>query len=835
MRTFALTPDGPPPREDGDPGPGASGAAPRGSARPPEATGAQIADAEALLGGLNPVQQEAAGTTEGPVMIVAGPGSGKTRTLTHRIAYLIASRKAWPSQILALTFTNKAAREMRTRVTELVGAEAKGMWMGTFHSVFARVLRREADKIGFSRDFSIYDTDDQERLLRELMLRTGVDSKKHTPRSVRTRISGAKNQMVTPADYARLAADPYEEVVARLYGPYNDALRKANAMDFDDLLAWPIRLFEGHPDVLGAYQKRWRYIHIDEYQDTNRAQYLLAKLLAAEHKNICVVGDDAQSIYAFRGADIQNILSFQKDYPEAKTVRLEQNYRSTKKIVAFADAIIKGNTGQLDKDLWTDNADGDPIRLMECLSERDEAQKVERTIRDLHVRAGLGWKDFAVLYRTNAQSRSLEEALRRGGIPYRMVGGTSFYQRKEIKDALAYLRLAVNPADDASLLRVINTPTRGVGAKTVQGLRRYAAEHGLSLWQAAQEPRDAGLNNRAAGAVEKFAFLVARFASEAPHTPADELTREFIQETGLMQALRDENTPESLVRLENVHELLNAVAEFAQADSDNPRTLSEFLQEVSLVADADRLGDDENRVTLMTLHASKGLEFKVVFVTGLEEGLFPLAKAAQDPTELEEERRLFYVGATRAEEALYLSYARTRYRYGDSQSAVRSRFLDELRGVEDILRTESGAKFQTRDGRFQLPDDGAQGGYRVEYDADGGYAYGSTPGQRRAAKTGYEQMDPHYYRTSLRGGASGGRGARASGARGRTVEYEPGEAAPSHGDGVVPGVRVVHGTFGEGKVIAVEGQGDRAAATVHFPRVGQKKLKLKFAKLRVVG
>ncbi|MEL6616632.1 MAG: 3'-5' exonuclease, partial [Bacteroidota bacterium] len=413
-----------------------------------------------------------------------------------------------------------------------------------------------------------------------------------------------------------------------------------------------------------------------------------------------------------------------------------------------------------------------------------------------------------------------------------MVGGTSFYQRKEIKDALAYLRLAVNPADDASLLRVINTPTRGIGAKTVDTLRRYAAEHGLSLWQAAQEPRDAGLNARASKAVEGFAFLVGRFASKASGGAADEVAREYIQETGLLQALRDENTPESLVRLENLHELLNAVAEFAQADSDNPRTLSEFLQEVSLVSDVDRLGDDENRVTLLTLPASKVLEFKVVFVTGLEEGLFPLAKAAQDPTELEEERRLFYVGATRAEEALYLSYARTRYRYGDSQGAVRSRFLDELEG-EDLMRTESGATFRPRSNRFQLPDDGAQGGYRVEYDADGGYQYESTPAQRRAAKSGYEQMDPHYYRTSLRPDAKKASGAR--GQNGRRVEYEPGVAPEAAGGDVVPGVKVVHSTFGEGQVISVEGQGDRAAATVHFPRVGQKKLKLKFARLRVIG
>ena len=636
-----------------------------------------------------------------------------------------------------------------------------------------------------------------------MMTRAGIDAKKVTPRSVRSAISGAKNAMVGPDEYARLAGDPFTEAAARLYAPYNAALRKANAMDFDDLLSWPVRLFEQHPETLKEYQQRWRYLHIDEYQDTNRTQYVLAKLLAASHHNLCVVGDDAQSIYAFRGADIQNILSFQKDYPEAKTVRLEQNYRSTQRIVRLADAVIKGNSRQLDKTLWTDNSEGDPPVLMEALSERDEAQKVERTIRDIRSRVGISWSDVAVLYRTNAQSRSIEEALRRGGIPYRMVGGTSFYQRKEIKDALAYLRLAVNPSDEASLLRVINTPTRGIGGKTVNGLRQYATEHGVSLWQAVQDPQGAGLSPRAAGAVEKFGFLISRFASKAASAPADELARDFIQETKLLQDLRDQNTPEALARLENVHELLNAVAEFAGGDpTGEPRTLSEFLQEVSLVADVDRLGDEENRVTLMTLHASKGLEFKVVFVTGLEEGLFPLAKAAQDPTELEEERRLLYVGVTRAEEALFLSYARSRYRYGDQQQSVRSRFLDELDG-EDLLRTEAGGRFEARRGRFEAPEGGTG-------------SYGS--------------MDPNYWKQSLRPDDGKKRRTRTVPASGeRTIVYEEGESP------IVPGVKVHHKSFGNGKVLSVEGQGDRAAATIFFNSVGQKKLKLAFARLQVVG
>ena len=758
--------------------------------------------AEELIGGLNDKQAEAARTIDGPVMIVAGPGSGKTRTLTHRIAYLLATKTAWPSQILALTFTNKAAREMRGRVEKLVGgADAKGLWMGTFHSVFARLLRREAEKIGFSRDYTIYDTDDTERMIKLLMERYSIDPKRYTPRSMRGRISGAKNQMVTPGEYLSLANDPFEEVAARLYGPYNEALRRANAMDFDDLLAWPIRLFEQHPDTLNSYQHRWQYLHIDEYQDTNRAQYLLAKMLAAKHENICVVGDDAQSIYAFRGADIENILSFQKDYPNAKTVRLEQNYRSTGRILQLADAIIKNNRDQLEKKLWTENPEGDHILLMEALSERDEAQKIERKIRDLFVRSGHRYSDFAVLYRTNAQSRSMEEALRRGGIPYRIVGGTSFYQRKEIKDALAYLRLVVNPHDDASLMRAINTPTRGIGAKTMEQLRAYANAHNAPLWDAARHPEEAGLSGRAAKAVGGFAEMILEHTNQSRNLLADEVSRNLIQASGLLQSLRDENTPEALVRLENIHELLNAVAEFVEGGEG--RTLSTFLQEVSLLADIDSLEEDDNRVTLMTLHASKGLEFKVVFVSGLEDGLFPLAAAAQDPKELEEERRLFYVGATRAEESLFLSFARTRYRFGESQAGVRSRFLDEV-DVEDVVMTESGRAFQSKKGRFSM--DGRGGG--------------------SGRSTKYGGMDPHYYRQSLRDEPK--MPARGQDA-GRRVVYDEGVLP------IVPGVQVEHATFGLGKVIAMEGQGDRTTATVFFPDIGQKKLNLKFARLQVVG
>ncbi len=759
-------------------------------------------EAELILQGLNPEQQEAVLATDGPVLIIAGPGSGKTRTLTHRIAYLIANGKARSSEIIALTFTNKAAREMKERILRLVGEErAKGMWMGTFHSMFARVLRREADHIGYTSDFSIYDTDDTERILRDLMHQFNIDSKTFSVQSMRSLISSAKNQLVSPEEYARVAATPAQEKAALLFGPYENALRRSNALDFDDLLVRPIELFERYPDVLEKYQRMWKYVHIDEYQDTNHAQYVLAKMLAAKHRNICVVGDDAQSIYAFRGADIGNILSFQRDYPNATTVRLERNYRSTQRILKLAGSIIKHNKDQLEKSLWTENREGDYVTLMEAISEKDEAQKVERTIRDLQVRLGHPFRDYAVLYRTNAQSRSLEDALRRGGIPYRIIGGTSFYQRREIKDVLAYLRLIVNPNDTASLRRVINYPTRGIGDKTQDQIEDYARRHGLSMWQAIERIEDVGLTPRAQAAVEKFHALIATYVNSqaAVKSPPDVVARDLIEETGILREFRQENTQESLVRWENVQELISAIAEYTEANEN--ATLSGFLQEVSLLTDADQEAGDENKVTLMTLHASKGLEFPVVFITGLEEGLFPLAQAAQDRKQLEEERRLFYVGVTRAEERLYLSYARSRFRYGDQQACVRSRFLDEVEG--DVIRTEAGVAFSGNRSRFTLSD-------------EGGYSY--------------EEIDPHYYRKSLRMGAPASGPARRPERNGqRVVMYDEGEAE------IVPGARVEHHLFGEGKVLSMEGTGDQAKAVVFFPTVGQKKLALKFARLKRIA
>jgi len=764
-----------------------------------------------ILDGLNEKQREAVTTTEGPVMIIAGPGSGKTRALTHRIAYLLATGKAQPRDVLALTFTNKAAGEMQERVENLVGDDAKGMWVSTFHSAFARLLRMEGDKLGYSEDFSIYDTSDSKRLIKQQMQARNLDRDVVKPRSVQRMISSAKNEMIDPQKYADLARGDQQEMVAEVYPAYERALKQANALDFDDLLLKPIELFEQHEDVLEKYQRRWQYVHIDEYQDTNKAQYVLARKLAARHENLCVVGDDAQSIYAFRGADITNILNFENDYPDATTIRLERNYRSTQNIIRLADSIIEENDDQIEKSLWTDNAEGEYVALMEALSEKDEAQKIERRIRDLQLRERLEYGDFAVLYRTNAQSRAIEEALRKENVPYRVIGGTSFYERKEIKDVLAYLKLLVNPNDTASLQRVINYPTRGIGNKTQERLQRYAQQNNLSLWQAVERVEEIEtLGTRAERAVGTFRTLIARYATKAGtgDTPPDELARDLIDDAGLLSELRKEHTRENLQRWENVQELISALAEYVADDEE--ATISTFLQEVALMTDQDEAEEGADKVTLMTLHAAKGTEYPVVFVAGLEEGLFPLEQATQEKSELEEERRLFYVGVTRAEQRLYLSWARSRYRYGEQQSNTRSRFLEEV--DSDVVRTEAGGELEQQTDRFSAGD-------------------GSGGGQE------YDEMDPHYYRQDLSG--DGGKNSSSDGLKriestdgggGRRVVYDEGQ-----GD-IVPGAQVEHKKFGQGKVQSVEGEGEKATAVVFFGSdVGNKKLKLKYANLRVVG
>jgi DNA helicase-2/ATP-dependent DNA helicase PcrA len=637
----------------------------------------------------------------------------------------------------------------------------------------------------------------------------GLDTDVVSPRSAQRMISDAKNEMIGPEEYAGLARGDQQEMVAEVYPAYERALKQANALDFDDLLLKPIELFEEHEEVLEWYQNKWQYIHVDEYQDTNKAQYVLTRKLAGRHENLCVVGDDAQSIYAFRGADITNILNFENDYPDATTIRLERNYRSTQNIIRLADSIIEENDDQIEKSLWTDNAEGEYVALMEALSEKDEAQKIERRIRDLHLREGLEHGDFAVLYRTNAQSRALEEALRKENVPYRVIGGTSFYERKEIKDVLAYLKLLVNPNDTASLQRVINYPTRGIGDKTQERLQRYAHEHGLSLWQAVERVEQIEtLGTRAERAVGTFRDLVARYLSKVGGEPADDLARDLVQDAGLLSELRKEHTRENLRRWENVQELISALAEYVASTDD--ASISTFLQEVALMTDQDEAEDEGDKVTLMTLHAAKGTEYPVVFIAGLEEGLFPLEQATQEKADLEEERRLFYVGVTRAEKRLYLSWARSRYRYGEQQSNTRSRFLEEV--DSDVVRTEAGGELEQDTDRFSAGD-GPDGG------------------------RDYDEMDPHYYRQDLSGNGKTGASSEdlrriesTNGGSGRRVVYDEGQGE------IVPGARVEHSKFGEGKVQSVEGEGEKATAVVFFGGdVGNKKLKLKFAKLRVIG
>lgn len=632
---------------------------------------------EELLSQLNPPQREAVTFGDGPLLIIAGAGSGKTRVLTYRIAYLLW-RGVRAEHVLALTFTNKAAEEMRERLFGLVEPErARQLWMGTFHSIFARILRLEAPRLGYTPDYTIYDTEDSTGLLRTLLRQMGIGNHVLDPAAARHQISHLKNRMCSWQEFAASARTPRERLLAELYRAYEEQLRANNAMDFDDLLFNTIRLFQAHPDVLARYQERFRYIFVDEYQDTNRAQYVALQLLAARYRNLCVVGDDAQSIYRWRGADIRNILDFQRDYPDATLIRLEQNYRSTQRILAAADALIRHNQQQIPKRLWTANPEGELIRLLICADERDEAAQVLHYIqRELD--SGTPAGAIAVLYRTNAQSQPLEEALRRARIPYVLVGGISFYQRKEIKDALAYLRLLLNPADMVSWLRVINEPPRGIGAATLEQLRQAMHQHNLSFLEVLEHADTllTGIRRSARENLQALAALIRRYR-EALHSsavPLDLLVLEYLEATGLLALYRQDEQEQE--RYMNLERLIATLSEYVQ--SSPAPSLREYLQQVALMSESELVPDSADAVTLMTLHAAKGLEFSVVFITGLEQGLLPLARATESREELEEERRLLYVGMTRARERLYLSYAQHRWRWGESILCRPSDFLQEL-------------------------------------------------------------------------------------------------------------------------------------------------------------
>ncbi|MFM6947976.1 MAG: ATP-dependent helicase [Aquirufa sp.] len=638
------------------------------------------------LAGLNEPQRKAVEHIDGPLMIIAGAGSGKTRVLTYRTAHLIANGID-PFQILLLTFTNKAAGEMRHRIESVIGTAARNIWMGTFHSVFAKILRFEGEKLGYTSNFSIYDTDDSKSLLRAIIKEQNLDDKIYKVNLLLNRISNAKNRLISPEQYSNSAVlteeDRYAKIprMAEIYKMYTTRCFQANAMDFDDLLYQTNILFRDHLDVLNKYQHKFKHVMVDEFQDTNVSQYLITKKLAAVNRNICVVGDDAQSIYAFRGADIQNILNFERDYADLTTIKLEENYRSTQSIVAVANSVIARNKKQLKKNVFTSNEKGDEIEIIRAGSDNEEGRIIASTIFETKQKEGLNWSDFAILYRTNAQSRSFEESLRRLNIKYRIVGGLSFYQRKEIKDVLSYLRFVVNQSDEEAFKRIINLPKRGIGDTTIAKIAVTAVENNVSIWEVVSNIQQFQ-GARGTAAIENFADLIKSFKImvEIEKKDAYDVANHVAKASGLLRELYEDKTVEGLARYQNLQELLNAIKQFVDSEENEDKSLATFLQSVSLLTNADTEEDpaDKDKVTLMTIHSAKGLEFKQVFLVGLEEDLFPSQMMLQSQSDLEEERRLFYVAITRAEKKLMMSYAESRYQFGRLKSCEPSRFLDEI-------------------------------------------------------------------------------------------------------------------------------------------------------------
>ncbi|HET7579921.1 MAG TPA: DNA helicase PcrA [Bacillales bacterium] len=656
---------------------------------------------EDLLKGLNDSQQQAVRHTKGPLLIMAGAGSGKTRVLTHRIAYLLVEKEIAPWNLLAITFTNKAAREMKSRVADLTGPSlSEQIWISTFHSMCVRILRRDGDRIGIKKSFTILDASDQQTVIKQILKELNYDVKKFQPRSILGTISSAKNKLKTASDFARdMAGDLYEQVVSEVYTEYEKRLRKNHALDFDDLIMTTIQLLERVPDVLEYYQRKFQYIHVDEYQDTNLAQYKLVSMLAERYENLCVVGDSDQSIYRWRGADIQNILSFEKDYPKAEVILLEQNYRSTKKILEAANQVIENNFNRKPKKLWTENGDGQKLVYYRGFSEQDESRFVAGKIRDLTMEQGRKYRNIAVLYRTNAQSRALEEALMKSNIPYNIFGGTKFYDRKEIKDILAYLRLISNPDDDISLTRVINVPKRGIGASTVDKIMAYAVANGLSMFQALGEVEEIGLSKRFVNVLMEFETQVTNWQKMQEYLSVTELVEEVLDSSGYRQMYASDSSLEAQSRLENIDEFLSVTKQFEKDNEDTG--LVSFLTDLALEADIDQLDEGEqadaaDAVSLMTLHSAKGLEFPVVFIIGMEQNVFPHSRSLEDNEEMEEERRLAYVGMTRAEEELYLTNAQMRTLYGYTNTNPVSCFIEEIpeECVETVGEMQESARPQ---------------------------------------------------------------------------------------------------------------------------------------------
>ena len=748
-----------------------------------------------LLNGMNDRQAEAVQTTEGPLLIMAGAGSGKTRVLTHRIAYLIDEKMVNPWNILAITFTNKAAREMRERAEKLK-MEAQDCLIATFHSMCVRILRREADHIGYNRNFTIVDPGEQRTLMKRILKNLNLDPKKWNERAILGTISNAKNDLIDEVAYANLAGDMYTEIVAKCYTIYQKELRQSEAMDFDDLIMLTLRLFDQNPDVLTYYQQRYQYIHVDEYQDTNHAQYQLVKLLASRFKNICVVGDADQSIYGWRGADMQNILDFEKDYPEAKVVLLEENYRSTKTILQAANEVIRNNRNRRPKNLWTQNEDGEEIVYYRANDEQDEALFVARTIDQLS-REGYSHKDFAVLYRTNAQSRTVEEALLKSNIPYTMVGGTKFYSRKEIRDVISYLNLIANPSDNISYERVVNEPKRGVGPGTVEKIRDFASSQEISLLDASANILLSPVKGKAAQAVYNFANMLLDLREHLDDYTVTELVEAVLEKTGYAAALVAQATLESQARIENIEEFLSVTKNFDESpdnssDESGLDKLSRFLNDLALIADTDDGDTVSSEVTLMTFHAAKGLEFPVVFLIGMEENVFPLSRASEDEDELEEERRLAYVGITRAEKILYLTNANSRMLYGKTNYNQPSRFLREI--SSDLLDYQGLAR-------------PANSSFKVSYTNSDTSKFGQGMSLAQALQERKRQAAPSSIST----------GSLPFGKSSQSQPSKP-EVAWAIGD------IAHHKKWGDGTVLAVSGSGNSQELKINFPEVGLKKV-----------
>ncbi|MGS2780375.1 DNA helicase PcrA [Robertmurraya sp. GLU-23] len=728
-----------------------------------------------LLNGLNPEQQRAVKTTDGPLLLMAGAGSGKTRVLTHRIAYLMVEKQVNPYNILAITFTNKAAREMKERIYSMMGGVADEIWVSTFHSMCVRILRRDIDRLGYNRNFTILDTTDQQSVVKTILKEKNLDPKKYDPRAILGAISSAKNELIGPEEFAKNAGGHMDQIVADVYELYQKRLRKNQALDFDDLIMTTIQLFQRVPEVLTFYQRKFQYIHVDEYQDTNRAQYMLVKLMAQRFQNLCVVGDSDQSIYRWRGADIANILSFEKDYPRSEVILLEQNYRSTKRILFAANEVIKNNLNRRDKNLWTENAEGNKIFYYRADSEQSEAQFVAGKIKEAIQSGKRKYSDFAILYRTNAQSRVMEEVLLKSNIEYSIVGGVKFYDRKEIKDTLAYLRLIANPDDDISLTRVINVPKRGVGSSSVDKIANFADMHDMSMFQALGSIELIGLSPKITKACREFYDLINNYTHMQEYLSVTELVEEVLEKTGYYEMLKAEKSIEAQSRLENLDEFLSVTKNFEEGNED--KSLIAFLTDLALVADIDKLDEDGKQVdtvVLMTLHSAKGLEFPVVFLLGLEEGVFPHSRSLMEEAEMEEERRLAYVGITRAEEELFITNAQMRTLFGRTNMNPPSRFIGEIPadlidGLEprkSPLQSQSASPFAAR----------------------------------QAAAVRKPVLRPM---TNSTGGEE-------------------------HGWKV--GDKAVHGKWGTGTVVSVKGEGEGIELDIAFPKpVGIKRLLAKFA------